>query len=108
MGTKNFSNKYGSLKVVFVGERQEVSKIKSAEFPEDVFFDMETAEKIALITNNRRMQISFRKIDKGNHGYLLYHFLASEVSLCRIESLTFSSDVIPSEEILSCKMSISL
>lgn len=90
-----FKNKYGSLRF-FVGAKQQISDLCSADFPDGVFFDLETAEKIALITENRKIQIGFQNLKKA---YLIYHFSTSEVGLCTIQELDFSSHVIPSKEI---------
>ncbi|MDY0362659.1 MAG: hypothetical protein RBR08_14505 [Desulforegulaceae bacterium] len=95
--TLTLENKYGSLRFL-VGAKQQISELCSADFPEGVFFDLETAEKIALITENRKIQICFRNL-KEEKAYLLYYFSASEVGLCFIQELDFSSPVMPSEEI---------
>jgi len=92
---KEYSNQYGSLKFM-VGGKQKISDLKSDNFPEEVFFDLGMAEKIALITENRKIQICFRDLHRA---YLVYHFTPSEVGLCSYIELDFSSRVTPSKEI---------
>jgi hypothetical protein len=92
---KEYSNKYGFLKFM-VGDKQPISTLCSDNFPNHIFFDLETAEKIALITENKKIQICFKSLEKM---YLVYHFTISEVGLCLVKKLEFSSPVIPSKEI---------
>jgi hypothetical protein len=52
-----FQNKYGTLIVEPFGEVVDVCKIHSKDTSPELWFEMETAEKIALITENWHVQL---------------------------------------------------
>jgi hypothetical protein len=79
-----------------------VSKISSSMVPEDCFFDIDVAEKLALITENRRMQIAFVP-PKYQKGYIFFHNMTSMAQLLKIENLAFKEDINPTEEIQRLK-----
>lgn len=94
-----WSNRYGTLVVAPVTEVQAVGGIRGADMRDELKFDLETAEKIALITDNRRCQIS-GDFKRGGRYYLLVHVSCSRVAVVRIVSLDFADGVSAREEIV--------
>lgn len=94
-----FENKFGSLQVSLVTDFMSVGKI-SRDMPEvsGNLFDMETAEKIALITENKSVQLCMCYPLNGL-GYMVYHRNGREAAVCKIDSILYSFDVSPAEQI---------
>lgn len=94
-----FENKFGSLQVSLVTDFMSVGKI-SRDMPEvsGNMFDMETAEKIALITENKNVQLCMCYPLNGL-GYMVYHRNGKEAAVCKIDSILYSCDVSPAEQI---------
>jgi len=95
----NFKNSFGALKISFVTDFMPVGEI-SQNMPEvsSNLFDVETAEKIALITDNKNVQIGMCYPLNGQ-AYLIYHSSASVAAVCKIESISFPCAVSPAEQI---------
>lgn len=95
----NFENKFGSLQVSLVTEFMPVGKI-SQEIQEvsDNMFDLNTAEKIALITGNKKVQICMCYPLNGL-GYMVYHRNSQEAAVCKVDSIQFSCAMSPAEQI---------
>lgn len=96
---KNFyvyENKYGRVEIEVVGSPSPVNSFHAKDIDSDYFFSLEDAEKIALITENRHIQIGFSpKFD----GYLLYHSSPSTAALCKVVNVSFGSDFNAREEL---------
>lgn len=95
----NFENEFGALQVSLATEFMPVGKI-SRKMPEvsDSMFDINTAEKIALITGNKNVQICMCYPLNG-FGYMVYHRNSREAAVCKIDSIRFSCEVSPAEQI---------
>lgn len=95
---RTYKNKYGTLTIEDTGELMHVSQVKWANVPNELKFDIETGEKIALITENENLQQSYGFPIQGN-GYLMRHESPSTVYLCKIVLIDFTSTVNPSVEL---------
>jgi hypothetical protein len=93
----NYSNEYGSLSFELVTEFLPVSQINKTIVPEDAFYPIETLEKIALITENKRLQPVYIFQDK--RGYYILHNSVSTGAVVKISNISFTKDVNPEEEI---------
>jgi hypothetical protein len=102
-----WSNRYGTLEVEPVGEVQAVSGIRGTDVDDDLKFDVDTAEKIVLITENRRCQIAVSSV-RGNGSYLLVHTSCSMAAVVKIVSLEFTDGVVPQEAIAGAAGPVSL
>ncbi|GKR18322.1 MULTISPECIES: hypothetical protein [Aeromonas] len=94
-----FENEFGSLRVSLVTDYLSVSNI-SRDIPEVCanLFDVETAEKIALVTDNKSVQLCMCYPLNGL-GYMVYHRNGKEAAVCKIENIEFSCNVSPAEQI---------
>ena len=91
-------NQYGSLKLEIIGEYQDVSGIHSRNLNKELFFDIETAEKIALITENRGIQLS---VFSGDHSkmFVVHHATSSSAAVCKLVELKFKEEINARDEI---------
>ena len=65
-----YENKYGTLELEPL-EYRHVSTVLHATTPDDLKFDFETAERIALITENRHIQLAF--VTKPCRALVVHH-----------------------------------
>lgn len=90
-------NKYGHLEFETVSDYQPVSQIQSKNLDPALFFSVEVAEQVALITGNRHIQMSvtfdFKRM------YLMHHKSSSQAAVCKITHLDFNSKVNAMKEI---------
>lgn len=98
----DYSNEYGSLTLIPISDFVENMKtFESTVTREDKIrysFDCDQAEKMALITHNAGIQISFFfPID--NRAYVIVYDDNGRLALGRVEKLIFTSDVNPAEEL---------
>jgi len=98
--TTQYNNHYGSLTLDIVGEEQLARNFTSADVPDDCFIDLNTAEEVALITENRGIQIAFRwitekEVPDPKQGYILLHRSPSVVVLTRLSSLDYTHSTGP-------------
>jgi len=91
-----YENKYGTLELQPL-EYRHVSTVLHATTPDDLKFDFETAEKIALITENRHIQLAF--VTKPCRALVVHHESPDTVAVCRVHSLNFIAPVNAREEI---------
>lgn len=86
-----FTNRYGTLVIDPISEYHPVKGIRSDIVPVDGrFHGIDTAEKIALITENRHIQIGFQMpLTRNSFGYILHHDSPSTCAICRIVSLDY-------------------
>lgn len=96
MRTITYKNKYGVLEFK-VGSYQKVSTIHSKDVNESLFFDIGTAEKIALITENRSIQLcvnsDFKKM------FLIHHSASDIAAVCEVTKIEFGSEINATEEL---------
>lgn len=85
-----YKNKYGYLEFDVVGEYQDVTKISSKRVDAEFFFDISTAEKIALITNNKDIQLCFTYPTNGT-AFLVHHKSSGIAAVCRITKIEFDN-----------------
>lgn len=91
-----WSNEFGSLVVEPVTGVMQVSSIFGKDLEDGVKFDVGTAEKIALITENRRCQIGVQRDWKC---YLIVHTSPNTAAVVKVVSLEYTGKLSPSEEI---------
>jgi hypothetical protein len=87
-----YKNKYGCLEIEIVGPYQKVSTIRCKDIDERYSFDMDTAKKIALITENNRVQLCFSS-GNLNKVFLVHHQSSSMAAVCKIVSLDFDNNI---------------
>lgn len=92
-----YKNRYGSIRLTPVSDYMPVRSISSKILPQGAAFSIETAEQIALITENRNIQISFIP-DNMRVCYVLHHNSTSVAAICQV-SIEFTSPVSPQAEI---------
>jgi len=93
-----WSNRYGTLVVEPVTEVGPVAGIRGANIDDEVKFDLDTAGKIVLVTDNRRCQVS-GEFRGGGRLYLIVHTSCSTAAVVRVVSLDFAEGVVPGDEI---------
>lgn len=94
----SYQNRYGSLQLTPASDYMSVSKISHKIAPIGCAFSIATAEEIALITDNRNIQISF--IPGNMHVcYVMHHISTSMAAICQIVSMEFTAKVIAEVEI---------
>ena len=97
-GIIHYENKYGVVELEPC-DYVHISKVFHATTPSDLKFDTDTAEKIALITGNARIQL-VPNYPTNCHEWLVCHHSAPDTcAVCRVRSVTFTSPVNPREEI---------
>ncbi|MFV8385097.1 hypothetical protein ACNO5E_13490 [Vibrio parahaemolyticus] len=104
----SYENKYGRVVLTPVTEYMPLAKITFAELPviSDCLFRVEQGEEIALITENRHVQISFPLLCEKGHpqqslGYLIHHQSASVACVCKVDicPAEIANGLSPQEEI---------
>ncbi len=96
-----YQNKYGTLELMPL-EYRHVSETHHKTTPVDLKFDTDTAEKIALITDNRHIQLVPNYPANLKEWMVCHHNAPDTCAVCRIVSINFVSDVDPQEEIQRC------
>lgn len=97
-----FENRFGSVSFRPIAEVTHVKNIRGADLDARCMFDVETAEKIALITENRRIQICPYKGADGWRCYVVLHESESTAAVAEIEGLNYTGGV-PAAEIHSAR-----
>ena len=86
---------FGYLRIAPVTRIMNVDSVSSEMEEVKVHkFDMETAEKIALITGNKGIQVGV--VDE-KFCYLVHHESPSAVRVCRVDHIVFNSDEDPTD-----------
>jgi len=93
-----YINKYGSLIIEPIEDYKKVSEISSKNYDSNLFFDIEYAEKIALITGNEKIQCSC-VFPAMNKMFLIHHLTGSMGAVCQIIKLEFTSNVNAEKEL---------
>jgi hypothetical protein len=99
-----YQNSYGTLVVEPVSPLMLVRNIRGVDFPDDIKFDVDTAAKIALITENNRTQLAFQPwtAAKDALGYLIVHETPDTARVVRIVSMDYTGPE-PHREIENCR-----
>ena len=87
MKQTTYENKYGKLVVEHLTDYKPVSFIHGVDLPDDCMFDLDTSEKIVLITENQRSQIGVRP---SRRCYLIVHESCSSACAVRIVSMEYT------------------
>lgn len=90
MASITFTNRYGFLTLETTGEFMPVSSIVGAELPDQVKFTLETAEEVALISENKGIQICFEMPLTGK-AYVLVHKTQSTAAVAKIKRLRYTA-----------------
>jgi hypothetical protein len=85
----HYQNKYGRIEFDLVSEVRHVSTIHGVDIDDQYKFDIRTAEQVALITDNRRIQICPQRTPKGYVLYVVLHATPSTVAVGRIKDLVY-------------------
>lgn len=93
-----FQNKFGRVSFRLVAAVTHVGNIRGANLDARCMFDIETAEKIALITENRGIQIAPFNGADGWRCYVILHETESTAAVAEIEELTYTGDT-PAQEL---------
>ena len=97
-------NRFGRLHYERIAPYMAVRHIHSKDLHPSAFFDIETAEKIALITDNAGIQIAFA-YPGLKHGFFSHHLSSCIAAPCRIVTLDFYSDRHPSDLLMEARFS---
>lgn len=82
----DYKNRYGTAALTPVGPVTPVSKIVGVDVIDAGYgFDLDTAAKLALVTENARLQPAFNMARR--QCYVLYHHSPNTVQVCRLDSL---------------------
>lgn len=82
----DFQNRYGRLTLKLVSDVRPVKGIRGVDIDDCHKFDMDTAEKIALITDNRGIQLCY---GAGARLYVVAHDTPSTCAVARIETMSY-------------------
>ena len=84
----DYANKFGTATLTPVGPVVHVRTVVGTTVIDDGYgFDMDTAEKLALITENARLQPSYNMARRL--CYVMLHHSPSQVQVCRLDRLTY-------------------
>lgn len=93
-----FSNEFGTVSITPVTEFLKVGSIRKTHPQAQAnMFDLETAEKIALITENHHIQLCF--VLGTGKCYLVLNNSPSTAAICSVEVETFVCDTSPRDKI---------
>lgn len=95
----DFENKYGSATIEIVGEFKNIKDIQRVkDLPKDLTFSIDDAEKLALISENRYIQITFDSTNLRNAAVIV-HSSPSIVALGKLTNLNFVKGFDATEEL---------
>lgn len=107
MNTVIFENRFGKLTLTPITAYVPVSSIlfDTCEAAQANTIDLESAEKVALITDNCNVQVCFPMQCKFESGYVIHHNGPSTASVCKVDIQAFQSDdgISPAEQIESLR-----
>ena len=82
----DYKNKYGTATLTPVGPIIHVSEVVGSEVIDAGYgFDLTTSAKLALITENVRLQPAYNMV--RCQSYVIYHHTPSAVQVCRLDAL---------------------
>ena len=97
-----YSNQYGSIALELITEYVPVSSFRSSQsIVKENSFDVETAEKITLLTEHIRTQVCFHYPFTGL-AYLLLHNSPDKAALCKVSNIKFECTRTAQEQIEYC------
>lgn len=98
MKIKTYKNKYGTLELKPIGNFVPFSDFELFyhNYKQKVYISLDIAEKIALITENKDIQIG---ITKNFNAYVIVYNSLNWLSLAKVEKLDFVSDINPAQEL---------
>ena len=88
---------YGTLVLETITEYMPVKDIHSSMVSEEFRFNFNIAGQIALITNNRKIQMGL--IGNTKLLFIIHHKSCSIAAICRIKELNYTSSADSMEEI---------
>lgn len=92
-----YKNKYGSLELEVVSNYQDVSKIRSKDQDPSLFFSIDQAEQIALITGNRGIQLCVTQDHK--QMFVIHHQSSGVAAVCRVTKIEFAPGINATKEL---------
>jgi len=100
-----YANKYGHLILDTIGEEKPIKDFIGKNIPVEYQLDLETLEKVSLISENENIQIAFRKgTETGFHfGYIVLHSASDKGFLCKIYYLNYFGKNSPAFELERAK-----
>lgn len=99
----DFQNQYGQLRLVPVSDVQPVRDIRGVNVDAAHKFGIDVAEQIALITDNRGIQIAPTKDGDGKWVcYVIAHESPSTGAVVRVESINYLG-INPAQEIQNAR-----
>lgn len=99
--TITYSNRYGTLELEVMGPYSKISSMRSSDWPVSCRCGIDEAEKVVLITDNRKMQMALCDTSlKGDCFVPLHHISPSEAAVCRIKSMAFAKGVNATKELV--------
>jgi hypothetical protein len=101
-----YENKYGSLRLELVTDYVPVSQIRAKDQNWDVFIDLDTAEKVALITGNKDTQLCVGA-DKRSM-FIIHHIKGDTAAVCKVVDLNFDNKYNATKELINPNPSIYL
>jgi hypothetical protein len=99
-----FENEYGNASLSLTDETFNIKGLLIADISPNFYLDIETVEKITLITENEKMCASFYFDQSTNSinpdmGVLFYYVTGNTVKIAKLESLNYTSEKIPQDEL---------
>ena len=95
--TVHFRNRFGSASVTPIAEPLAINGLSSSNpIAQANMIDMETAEKLALISDNKRIQILFEAPFSGRAFVVLHGTPKTSVAICRVRINAFACAKSPS------------
>jgi hypothetical protein len=85
----NYQNKYGSLTLAPVTDVMHVNEIRGVNIDSQYKFDIKAAEQIALITDNRGVQLAPIKEPEGWRVYVVVHETPETAAVAKIVELVY-------------------
>ena len=82
----NYSNEFGTLALLIVAALRPVSGFRLADVDDKYTFALETAEQIALITDNRRLQL----VCAGGRCGVVVHASPNEIHLASVAAINYT------------------
>lgn len=96
-GSVRYQNRYGSVRLVPVTPYGPVSGYRTDTSPPELLVSLDDAERIALITENRRVNYGFNL--REGRGIIIHHEGPNRAAVCRVEDLAFTRDLNPTDEL---------
>jgi len=91
-----YNNKYGYVEIETIENCKTINKIHSKNYNDKIFFDMNIAEKIALITENKNIQCVVVDLNKV---FLVYHYTKNMGSVCKLNKIEFNNKINHTKEL---------